>query len=355
MSSIYDYVQVTVTRGTRPIETAGFGIPLFLADTHPFGAAPERTRTYGSTTEMVDDGFATTDPAYLFAEKLFGQTNRPNDVVVARKDGVETVTEALNLAALENNNWFFLACETQADADILLAAAYAEANDKMYFVSVPLSTVGAAPTTDIASQLKALQYSNTQTITVNDADLTDYAEGALIGAMAATNPGTSAWFAMTLVGVPAVSFTSTEEANIKAKNSNFYPLVAGVGFYTDGKQAGGDFGDTIRFSLWLKARIAEAVFGLMKRKSDLGLKIPYSETGFQMIRNIIYGDVIGVAVARGAVLTKDDGAEDPIVSTPARSEIPANDIANRLLPDVKVEVVFSGAIQTVVIKAYVVL
>lgn len=444
MAEITQYVSVTVTRGTRPLTTAGFGTPLFLANINFFGS--ELTRVYTSTSAMTTDGFPSNHPAVTYATRLFSQTNRPNTLIVGQatyvsydatptvvnetlytiKVGVdgfvkdfsftsdisatateivdalealitadsdytgkvvatnatdvlvltpasgeevfvedvignmpvvintpEDITTALGNIAVENNAWFFLGGQSQSEADVLLLAAYAEANDKMYFVSVPVSTVGEAATTDIASQLKALQYDNTQTITVLDADLDQYAEGTLVGVMAATNPGTSTWFGKTLKGVVANSFTTTQETNIAAKNSNFNPLVAGAGFYTDGSQASGEFGDTIRFSLWMKARVAESVFGLLKRKSDLGLKVPHDENGYAMVRSIIFDEVINIGVNRGAISTAKEGATDPVVTTPLRSEISTNDRANRILPDVEVEVVFSGAIQSVIIRVFV--
>jgi hypothetical protein len=445
MAEIKDYVTVTVTRATRPLDTAGFGIPMFLASTNLFGVG-ETNRTYSSTVSMTDDGWPTNHPAFLFATNVFAQDNQPKNIVIGQAtyvsydgtptvvndttytvkvgvdgfakefsflssgtatateivDGLEAlitadsdytgkvvvtnvtnvltvtpatgkecfleditgnipvvintpedVTTALGNVTTDNDTWFFLSGQSQADADILLFAAHAEANDKMYFVSVPVSTVGAAPTTDIASQLKTLQYDNTQTITVLDVNVAKYAEGASIGVMAATNPGTSTWFGKTLKGVATNSFTTTQETNIIAKNSNHYPLVAGAGFYTDGSQASGEFGDTIRFSLWMKSRTAESVFGLLKRKSDLGLKVPHSEDGYAMVRSVISDEVIQLGVSRGAILTAASGATDPVVLTPKRSEISAANLTARILPDVEVEVVFSGAIQTVIIKVFV--
>lgn len=361
MATISDYVNVIITQGARPIDTAGFGSVLFQADTVPaaFTAAPERTRTYASTAEMVSDGFATTDPAYLFAEKLFGQPQRPNEVIIGKSlVGDANITATLNAIIAETNDWFFLGVETRASdaattTDLVSVASFAQANDKMFFVTASLASTTAATATNPAEQFQTASYDNTQVFVVADAEYSKYHEGALVGAMAATNPGTSTWFAKTLVGVPTSNFTTSEETTIQNLNANFYPSVAGVGFYTDGKQSGGSFGDTIRFSLWLKARIGEAVFGLMKRKSDLGLKIPYSETGFAMIKGAIQGDVVDLGISRGAILTALDGAPDPVITTPARADIPANDIANRVLPDVVVEVYFSGAVQQVTIRAYV--
>ena len=441
MADIKDYVSVTVTRGSRPIDTAGFGIPMFLAQTNMYGAA-EEFRIYSDTTTMIEDGWPTNHPAVKFATGAFSQTQKPNTILIGRQDytaitgtpvvtndtaytisiGVASATQTVtftsdatalaaeivdglialiddatvlgavvlanvgdvltvtpnagveaaltgdltisatgledvdvSLAAVTNssNNWFFLAGQSQVEADILKFAAFAQSNDKMYFTSVPVSTVGAAPTTDIASQLKTLQYDNTQTITREDANLDEYASGSLIGSMAATNPGTSIWFAKTLQGTTAENFSGTQEANIAVKNSNYYPLVASVGFYTDGTQASGEFGDTIRFSLWLKARIAEAVFGLMKRKSDLGLKIPHNDTGYAMVQQVIMNDVIQLGISRGAISTSEDGAPSPVVRVPTRSEVPTNDRAARILPDVVVDLVYSGAVQDVRNKVYV--
>jgi hypothetical protein len=104
----------------------------------------------------------------------------------------------------------------------------------------------------------------------------------------------------------------------------------------------------------MKARVAEAVFGLLKRKSDLGLKVPHDESGYAMVRSIIFDDVINIGVNRGAISTAKEGADDPVITTPARADISTNDRANRILPDVVVEVVFSGAVQSVVIKVFVV-
>lgn len=449
MAQISDYVTVTVTRGSRPIDQAGFGTPMFLGTVNFYGAT-ERYRIYSNTADMISDGFPSNHPAVKWASGVFGQTNRPNDAYIGRQtytaltiapasvandtdyslsvgiggttktftytsdatataaeivDGIialivadsaytgkitptnvgdelvltpatgvevwaqdigdgtwdaavytsaEDVDTALAAVAQANNSWFFMSGQSQADADILKFAAFAQANDKMYFGEVPVSTVGAETVTNIAAQLRDLQYDNTQTITVDDDNLGEYASGALIGSMAATNPGTSVWFGKTLVGASADNFTGVQENNIQTNNSNYYPLVAGVGFYTDGSQASGEFGDTIRFSLWLKARIAESLFGLLKRQSDLGLKVPHNETGYAMVRQAIFSDVISVGIARGAISTAAEGAYDPIIRTPERNEIPANDRANRILPDVVVDLVFSGAIQDVRVKVYVV-
>jgi hypothetical protein len=445
MAQISDYVSVTVTRGSRPITTAGFGIPMFLAQVNFYGASEEH-KIYSDVVSMTTDGFPTNHPAVVWATDVFAQTQKPNSIVIGRQDytsydvtptpaddtdftveigilgfttsfvftsgtsatatqivdglkalidgdsnytgvitatnvadelviapvagqetfvnaitsnlvrvtnGAEDVDVALASVTAAHNEYFFLAGQSQSDADMKKFAAFAQANDKMYFGSIPLSMSGLGAGADTGFDLKALQYDNTQTVYRNDANLEEYASGALIGSMAATNPGTSIWFGKTLQGVTAESFTGTQENDIAGVNSNYYPLVAGVGFYTDGVQASGEFGDTIRFSLWLKARIAEAVFGLLKRQSDLGLKVPHDERGYAMVRQVIQNDVLALGVSRGAISTAKDGAVDPTVRTLARDEVPTNDRAARILPDVVVDLVYSGAVQDVRIRVYV--
>lgn len=85
MSSELDkIVSVVLTRGSTPVDTASFEIPMILATFTNFS---ERARSYGSF-EAVEDDFNNTDPVYEIAQKLFGQTTvgaRPPSIVVGRR------------------------------------------------------------------------------------------------------------------------------------------------------------------------------------------------------------------------------------------------------------------------------
>ena len=85
MSSELDrIVQVTLTRGSTPVDTASFEIPMILATFTNFS---ERARSYGSF-EAVEDDFNNNDPVYEIAQKLFGQSTvgaRPPSIVVGRR------------------------------------------------------------------------------------------------------------------------------------------------------------------------------------------------------------------------------------------------------------------------------
>lgn len=268
----------------------------------------------------------------------------------------ETALDAVNAAAAEDDTFFFLAAEDKDVTTQLALGGYAQAEDKMYITAVPASTVATTDTDDPASQLMNANLDNTHSLTLPDTRLDEQVEGGIIGAIASANPGETILAYKTLNGVTNTGYSTTEQGRIQGKNSNIYPRVAGVSVYDSGVNASGLFFDDVRFGLWMKARVAEAIFGLLKRESDLGRKVVYGNQGFDQIRQAIFDNVLNVAIRRNAILTPQTGGadvNDPIVRIPDRSEIPDNDIANRTLRDVVVEFTFSGAIQTVMARVFI--
>lgn len=90
MSELDNIVQITITRETAAIATASFQIPLILSTHTRFS---ERARTYTDITSVAED-FATTDQAYIIAQKLFGQSTVgavPPSIVIGRRQ-VDEVT-----------------------------------------------------------------------------------------------------------------------------------------------------------------------------------------------------------------------------------------------------------------------
>ena len=82
--SLDTLVQVTITTQTATVTRAGYGTPLVLAYHTNW---PERVRSYNAATaltDMVTDGFATTDSAYLQVQAVMSQNPRPPTVKVGR-------------------------------------------------------------------------------------------------------------------------------------------------------------------------------------------------------------------------------------------------------------------------------
>lgn len=271
----------------------------------------------------------------------------------------ESAIDAVNAAAGEDDSWFFLCAEDRDITTQLALGAYCQAEDKMYISTVPASTVASTATDDPASRLRNANLDNTHVLCLPDErHLTEYAEGGIVGAIANFNPGETILAYKTLTGITNTQFSTTEQGRIQGKNANIYPRVSGVSVYDSGVNVSGLFFDDVRFGLWMKARIAEAVFGLLKRESDLGRKVVFGAAGFDQIRQVIYDQVINVAIRRNAILTPRSGGagvEAPVVRIPPRDQIPDNDIANRFLDDVVVEFTYSGAIQTVRARVFILL
>lgn len=338
--TIEDIVDVIIAYGDRPITRSNVSTPLILAADAPFGGT-DRVRTYSDTDTMITDGFLATDGAYLIAEKIFAGNFAPREVIVGHVDvtgSFETYVEALAAITAVTTDWFFLTADTHLDADILALAAYAEAQRIMYITSSDDATIPTSATTDILSQLQVLQYDHTFLWPHVDAD-SEYVEGGVIGAMAGLTPGSSTLHGKTIPGVAVNTWTDTEAGFIEDKNGFSYYFIAGSGFAIDGKMVSGRFFDTIRGGLNLEFKIEEALFGLLKRQSDLGRKVPYTLSGFMMIENTIY-DQLQLRVGEGFL----SGDPAPRVIMPDIEAVDINDKANRELNTVQFEAVLAGAV-----------
>jgi hypothetical protein len=82
--SLDSIVDVSITANTTSPTRRGFGVPALLAY-FPTSIFPERVRSYTSLPGMVDDGFLTSDPAYLMATALKAQNPSIKTWKVARR------------------------------------------------------------------------------------------------------------------------------------------------------------------------------------------------------------------------------------------------------------------------------
>lgn len=80
--SLDDVVTVAISLETSALALPGFGTPMILVGTPPFG---ERLRYYSDTDGMLDDGFTTSDAAYKQAVKIFSQNPKPPRIAVGRR------------------------------------------------------------------------------------------------------------------------------------------------------------------------------------------------------------------------------------------------------------------------------
>jgi hypothetical protein len=81
MTQLTDIIDIQISRETAAVAQTNFNVPLFIGAHLNFA---ERARTYSSLSAVAAD-FATTDKAYIAASKLFGQTLKPANIVIGRR------------------------------------------------------------------------------------------------------------------------------------------------------------------------------------------------------------------------------------------------------------------------------
>jgi hypothetical protein len=345
MPTIDQIININITRQTSAPTQAGFGTMLFATDTVP-GGFTERVRTYTSAQALVDDGFATTDDAYLAAVAYFSQQISPTQIKIGREDvGDADIAATISAISAEDDDWYALTIYDKTPATITLAATTIEATKKIFGYSTEEADALAVTTTDTYAVNSAANLDRTLGLW-NEGD-ENFPEAAWFGRMLPTTPGSATWAYKTLSGVTASNLTATEEVNLGGKNANWYQELAGISHTTGGDpkmggiMASGEFIDVIRGIDKLSARIQERIlFQLVNLP-----KIPFTNSGVSVVTNEISAE-LNTSIAEG-LLTADPL---PQVNAPLVSEISVLDKANRCLPDVTFQATLAGAVHKVAIQ-----
>ena len=248
----------------------------------------------------------------------------------------EDITSSIQAIIDESDDWYLIATQGKTPREILKVAAYIEGKKKLYLACSADSDVITTATDDIASTLQAANYFRTAYLWNND--FPSFPEMAWAGLVLPEDPGSETWAFKTLAGITFDILTSTQIANLKAKNANYYIKIAGVSITLDGKTAGGEFIDVIRGIDWLQARMQERIYSRLVNS----VKIPFTDGGAAIIETEIRAQ-LQEGIGRG-FLTANPA---PTVTVPLVAEVSSVDRANRLLPDVEFNAFLAGAIHAV--------
>lgn len=344
---IDNIVDVSVSLGgAQPIATASFNSAAFLADLTDV-AFSDAYRIYESLTEVVAD-FATTTKTYKYAAKAFGGLF-PIDklyVIKYRTTGtVLTAVDALAATLTIDSTPYFISSDSRVEATVQALDVYCSSVDKLYITSSQAAAVLTTATTDIASLLQDTA-SNHTAIMYSAVSDTEMSEGGIVGAMAKIQPGVSTAEYKTLTGVAVDNLTTTQRTNVHAKNAMTYETASNVNCLFNTKVASGQWLDTIIFADWAKARTQEALFGLLKRESDAGRKVAFNAAGFTKVEQSIYEGMINVGLANGSIT-------EARVRLPRPEDVSLANRANRVLPDIIVEILYSNGVHTASVNIYV--
>lgn len=328
------YVDVQITRETKPISEKGFGLPLILGTTKD---APYKV--YREIEEVVAD-HDVESKEYKLAQRMFGQNPRPKEIALygflydELSDGAPALVATLNELVKTHKDFYYLVCTEQGDAEITALAEWISTSDRLY---------GATTSNVTLAETLRGQYDNAFLV-VHDQPERYVAEG-LIATCAPRPIGSYTWTFKTVQGVPAAAYDNTMINQIEAANASTYIEEAGVLMNSYGIVTSGEYIDIIQATHFLKSRMAETVFRLLA----LSEKVPYTDPGIALIVAEVE-QVLRLGVKMDIIAEDEAGNAMYTIDVPRRKDIPKNTIAKRVLPDVKWRAVVAGAIENVEIR-----
>lgn len=342
MANIDRIVRVSIALQTAGVRQRTFS-DLLLIGPH---TGPNRIEVITESDQVLDlAGVTTSSDLYLAAQVAFSQTPGPSRIFIGRRDSGEAINVTLAALAAANNDWYAFSEVTHTEADLTLAAAWAEANTKLFLTALSdvdiTNTSGAEPAT-------ALKTSNFfRTAWWYNIDPNQFPEVAAAARAFTIAPGGETWANLRLSAVTAPPLTETAYLNITAKNGNTFEPFRNVSITQNGITAGGEYIDVIRFRDWLCEEIRTNTFN-----SFIDTRIPYTDTGIAIIRQGII-KALDLGVRRGGIAprVKDPDADRVIpsytVTVPSVLAVSSSDKAARILRDVSFTARLAGAIHAV--------
>lgn len=126
MAGLDDIINMTITIESSTITREGFGTPLVLDYNSRF--TDSLVRSYSGVKGMVEDGFATTDQAYIALNAMFSQNPRPGIGKVGRKSTAVTQIYEITPATAVSTTYAFGMAITGGSTQLVRYIASATAN-----------------------------------------------------------------------------------------------------------------------------------------------------------------------------------------------------------------------------------
>lgn len=354
MSQLDNIVTVQITKETAAVSQASFDRILIVGSNPTFSG---RTKLYSATalSDLASDlSGGASDPEYLMAQAIVAQNPRVTEFKVGKIEvGDADLTATLNAIIAEDSDWYGLVTTTRTKADQLLAAAFVEANKKIYVAASAeadiVDTTDASDSTSLAAVFKDNAYDRSAVVYLSAA-ASAYPDAALLGKILPFTAGSYTAKFKTLAGITVDSLTASQVTNATDKNANVYIEIGGRNMITEGTVGSGEFIDVTIFIDWLESRIKESVFSLLAKTK----KVPYTNAGIAQIENEVQG-VLQIGQDNGGISPTEFDADDNQIggyftSVPALADISSADKTARLLKNVNFVAFLAGAIHNVQIN-----
>ena len=330
------YVDVVITRETKPVSEKGFGTPLVLL------TGVDLDYSVYSEIEEVDTTIVVDTNDYKILQRMFGQQPRAKEIEVIGVDltGVDEadkkaiVIAKLNEAVDEGASFYYLLSSDNSDSMIAILADYISTQDKLY-----------AATVDALESVEKLGGAYDNVFLVAHDSRQSYVAEGLVSTMAPRQIGSYTFTFKNVQGVQAAKFNSTTVSQFEKANCSVYINEAGVLMNSKGVCTSGEYIDNVQATHYIKARMTENIFRMLA----LTEKIPYTDKGIALVVSEIE-KVLKHSYNVGIIADDEAGNPEFTITAPKRADILKNTVAKRILPDVRWRAVVAGAVEKVEIR-----
>lgn len=334
-------ITINITDATRPVTQAGFGTGFLLdlvadsAGEYDYTEIRSISDIPANATELAEKQIK----AYLNQQPTAGVIT-VQGVYVDTTGTYTTITEALDAIYEEENDWYGLLLASREQADIEEVAEWCPINK--FFITQPVE-----PSWTELSQYAITAYGS---VLATPSVTEQYADAGLMGKMFSKDPGSATWKFQEVNGVISSGYSNADVSSMLRPDEGepcMIPTIYAKGrYYTAGsKMCDGGYADIKRAIDWLEARQEEAIFLLLLNNDKVG----YTNQGISQI-SMKLAETLDQAVARDVIAVDDEGIPRYRFDAPRIQDIPTNDRANRVIPNLDWDATVVGAVETITVN-----
>jgi hypothetical protein len=352
MANIDRIVNVTIALRTAGITQATFSdLLLYGVFTRPVGDTTGLVYIITDPDELLDTyGCQPTDPIYLAALTFFSQIPHPPQLYIGLDQASPNVDTDLAAMNDQNSDWWALCDVSHSEDRALDIGTWIEAHEKLFITvlsDIDNTLPAGTDTTSVAHLL--MQNQLFRTAWWYDPNPLNFVDVAICAKSFTKYPGQETWANQRLAGVAYNYLNEGTFSNLFNKNGNTFEPFRNIAITQNGKVAGGEWIDVIRFRDWLCEQIKVTIFMQL-----VDNRIPYTDPGIAIIRSRLQ-QALDFGVVRGGIAPPEVNSEGDYVPSytiqvPLSTDVPVNNKANRLLQDVYFTARIAGAIHVVEIQ-----
>lgn len=242
----------------------------------------------------------------------------------------------LSAALAEDADFYGVVIDSNSEAEINAAAAWCQANEKLFHGHTLDSDVLTSSTTDVASDLRAMSLPYAKVWFSRD--MAGQLAAAIMGRQFSRNPGSTTWENQPLTNIEPDDLNATELANARAKGCGLYLRYGETTSATfNTASSSGRFLDITRDTDWLVANSRADVFSYLLNQE----KVPFTQPGIDGVENVLRARF---------TLAEDAGVLDTgwKITLPSIADIdPADKALRQLVASNAFAGIFKGAIHGV--------